>query len=276
MKMKIGAVALALVAIVLGYDHGPSYYFEVETLANHTLYQPLESALGSKLKLPIVVWGNGGCAPGMSENKIPGFPLMNIHSRSPIPRVAHDPNSPASNQNPGALTAAIDWVYANAGKGQWKHIDASRIGVWGTSCGGLESYTAGVDDSRVGHIGIFNSGQLNETASKAVAGAVRKPIFYLLGGPDDVAYPNGERDYTNLPSNTPAWKANHALGHSAAFDAPNGGIPAIVGTHIMKWLLRGDVTARKWFTSEAPKKIGITDITYQNLDRVKVTPNQKH
>lgn len=97
---------------------------------------------------------------------------------------------PGSIQNPSALTVAVDWVYANAGKGSWKHIDKTRIGVWGQSCGGLEAYTAGLNDKRIGHIGIFNSGQLNATTSEEVAGKVEKPIFYLLGGPDDVAYPN--------------------------------------------------------------------------------------
>lgn len=41
----------------------PQYSFEVESLPNHTFYQPLESGIGSNLKLPVVVWGNGGCLP---------------------------------------------------------------------------------------------------------------------------------------------------------------------------------------------------------------------
>lgn len=88
------------------------------------------------------------------------------------------------------MTAAIDWVHTNAGKGEWAHIDASRIGTWGQSCGGLEAYAAGLNDSRVGHLGIFNSGELNEQASEEIAGNLTKPVFYLLGGPSDVAYPN--------------------------------------------------------------------------------------
>lgn len=38
-----------------------------------------------------------------------------------------DPNN--LGEDPAALTAAIDWVHTNAGKRDWKHIDASRIGV---------------------------------------------------------------------------------------------------------------------------------------------------
>jgi hypothetical protein len=166
-------------------------------------------------------------------------------------------------------------VYAHAGKGDWKHIDASRIGVWGQSCGGLEAYSAGANDSRVSHLGIFNSGQLNESDSSSVAGALEKPIFYLLGGPTDVAYPNGELDYDNLPKGTPAWKGNHQLGHSVAFDVLNAGIPGIVGRHILQWILRGDAKAKRWFVGDGPSSIDIDDVEYKGLDGIKVTPIQR-
>jgi len=183
---------------------------------------------------------------------------------------AFDPNN--LGENPAALTEAIDWVHAHAGKGEWSHIDASRIGVWGQSCGGLEAYGAGVDDDRVGHLGIFNSGQLNASASEAVAGRVKKPVFYLLGGPTDVAYPNGERDYASVPKGTPAWKGNHALGHSVAFDEPNAGIPGIVGRHILQWVLRGDARAKRWFVGDGPGAIGVEDVEYKSLKAIRVTP----
>jgi dienelactone hydrolase len=84
-------------------------------------------------------------------------------------------------QKPAALTEAIDWVYANAGKCEWKHIDRTRIGVWGQSCGGLEAYAAGAHDDRVSHLGIFNSGQLSANESEAVAGEITKPVFISWG-----------------------------------------------------------------------------------------------
>jgi hypothetical protein len=39
------------------------YSFEVKSLVNHTFYQPLQSAGHSSLRLPVIVWGNGGCSP---------------------------------------------------------------------------------------------------------------------------------------------------------------------------------------------------------------------
>lgn len=103
---------------------------------------------------------------------------------------ATDNTTVEASENPTALTQAIDWAVANAGRGQYAHVDASRIAVWGQSCGGLEAYIAGAHDDRVGHLGIFNSGQLTEAESAAVAGNMTKPIFYFLGGPTDIAYTN--------------------------------------------------------------------------------------
>ena len=83
---------------------------------------------------------------------------------------------------------AIDWAVKNSGKGNYTHLDVSRIAVAGQSCGGLEAYSAGVD-KRVGMYGIFNSGgNLMGTVTGGVATAIIKPVFYFLGGPTDVAY----------------------------------------------------------------------------------------
>jgi dienelactone hydrolase len=91
-------------------------------------------------------------------------------------------------KHPERQKAAIDWVTKVAGTGNYAHVDASKIAVWGQSCGGLESYDNAFD-TRVSSIGIFNSGQLSVSESKAVAGRIDKPIFFFLGGPNDVAYP---------------------------------------------------------------------------------------
>jgi hypothetical protein len=111
--------------------------------------------------------------------------------------------------------------------------------------------------------------------SVRVAGALKKPVFYLLGGPTDVAYPNGELDYTNLPRGTPAWKGNHQLGHSVAFDVPNAGIPGIVGRHIVQWMLRGDAKAKRWFVGDGPSEVGVDDVECKGLEGIKVTPIQR-
>lgn len=97
---------------------------------------------------------------------------------------------PASDQAPEDLTAAIDWVYENAGKGEYRHVDRTRIGVWGQSCGGLEAYGAGALDDRVHHLGIFNSGVVPGSPVPVDVSLIKKPVFYIIGGEDELAYPN--------------------------------------------------------------------------------------
>jgi hypothetical protein len=106
------------------------------------------------------------------------------------PEAYVDSNSTVSvSENPGALTTAVEWVIANAGTGNYAHVDSSRIAVWGQSCGGLEALAV-AQDSRIGHLGIFDSGELDNITSVAIAGNITKPIFYFLGGPTDIAYEN--------------------------------------------------------------------------------------
>ncbi|KAL4733649.1 hypothetical protein BDV11DRAFT_210046 [Aspergillus similis] len=256
----------------------------VESLPNHTFYQPLQSGLadsGSDLKLPVIVWGNGafglkfrnflGEVTSWGSLAIATGPAY-VDPETYVEDSASNSTGSAIGQNPAALTEAIDWVYANAGKGDWKHVDRTRIGVWGQSCGGLEAYTAGAHDDRVSHLGIFNSGLLSANESIEFAGGITKPVFYILGGPGDVAYVNGERDYAELPNITPAWKGSHTLGHSAAFDLPNAGIAGVTARKILQWILRGDASVKRWFVGAAPYQAGYVNVTYQSLNRIQVTP----
>jgi dienelactone hydrolase len=86
--------------------------------------------------------------------------------------------------SPGQLTEAIDWAVKNAGKGNWTHVDASRIAAAGQSCGGGDAYRV-VNDRRVSVLGVFNSGTMGGSTS-----SFSKPVFYFLGGPSDMAYRN--------------------------------------------------------------------------------------
>jgi hypothetical protein len=45
-------------------------------------------------------------------------------------------------------------------------------------------------DDRVSAIGIFNSGELNQTLTTTLVAKITKPIFFVLGGPTDIAYQN--------------------------------------------------------------------------------------
>ena len=73
---------------------------------------------------------------------------------------------------------------------KYPFLESGRIAVAGQSCGGLEAYAV-VNDTRIGALGVFNSGFLTEAESKAVVPLIKgKPVFYFLGGSTDIAYAN--------------------------------------------------------------------------------------
>jgi hypothetical protein len=43
----------------------------------------------------------------------------------------------------------------------------------------------------------------------------------------------------------------------------------------MQWLLRGNVTAAKWFTDGTALEDGFVDQKFQNLNKIRVKPIQK-
>lgn len=165
----------------------------------------------------------------------------------------------------------LDWVTAHAGKGNFSHVDGSRLAVAGMSCGGIQSYAV-QHDPRVTAIGIFNSGIKNQTTeSITLADIITKPIFYFLGGPTDVAYPNGERDYRRLPKSTPKWKGNLPVGHGGDYSKPNGGKFGQAATHWLQRVLRGNTSASTYFRGIGEGTVTGTgwDVVYESLDALK-------
>lgn len=82
----------------------------------------------------------------------------------------------------------------------------------------------------------------------------------------------GEHDYAVLPEGTPSWKGNHDLGHTGAFETPDGGLAGVVGTKMMKWLLRGDVSEKAWFMGKGAYASGFKNVTYKSIEKIKVMP----
>lgn len=170
------------IAIVPGkHAKASQHYFAEPTLPNHTFYQPINI---TGLKLPVVVWGNGACAyEGLAFQAF----LGQVASFGHLMISAGDPGVKLSNQQESAamMKDSIDWVAKNAGKGNYSHVDGSRIAAWGQSCGGTEAL-AQVGDPRISNFGLFDSGGLFDGG--AAAAKVDKPTFYLAGGPTDLAY----------------------------------------------------------------------------------------
>ncbi|KAF2396090.1 hypothetical protein EJ06DRAFT_516764 [Trichodelitschia bisporula] len=239
----------------------PAWYTTDASLPDHTLYLPKTIPAG--VKLPVVLWANGGCG----GNGVAWLsPLVEWASHGMLVIADGAPNG-RSRDTAALMKKALDWVNANAGKGAYAQVDGKRVGISGQSCGGLVAYEV-EGDKRVTAVGIFNSGALN-AAQRQVVPKFSKPIAYFLGGKTDIAYAQGTADYNALPKGLPAWKGNVESGHGGTFCRPAGGEYGKAGSQWWKWQLRGDPSAKAFFTEPGAKDMGWQAVS-QNLDKAPV------
>lgn len=231
------------------------------TLATHTVFKPADLApFGKKEKLPVLVWGNGGCANSPHEhlnflNEIAshGFIVVAIGPMRGI-----EGNFARSSESKQLLDA-IEWITAqnNDKRSQYYgKIDVDNIAAAGMSCGGLQALDVSADP-RLKTIMVCNSGLFNSgNRSTAMPGMpmpdkeslqnIKVPIMYMLGGPSDIAYQNGTDDFKRI-NKVPAFLCNLPVGHGGTYSQPKGGEYGIVATNWLKWQLKGDKQASLMF-----------------------------
>ena len=204
------------------------------TLSRHTVYRPDLSVDG---KLPVVAWGNGGCsANGLDQAEF----LTEIASHGYLVVANGAPNGSGSDPDDGsALLAVLDWAETENSRAcsqYYNKLDYENAAVMGFSCGGLMSINAG-GDPRLATVVLMNSGLFGPNQN--VYNALHTPVAIFNGGPSDIAYENGARDYQNINS-VPILFANLPVGHGATYHEDNGGEFARVGVAWLDWWLKGD------------------------------------
>lgn len=95
-----------------------------------------------------------------------------------------------------------------------------------------------------------NTGLSGVQIAKADLARLHTPVAYILGGPEDIAYPNGTDDFARI-GHVPVFLGNLPVGHGGTFNLANGGDWARVGTAWLDWQLKGDTEAAKWFVGPA-------------------------
>jgi hypothetical protein len=256
----------------VGSGRFPALKEEVPSLPDHVVYRPANLAALGTTKLGVVAWGNGGCSNDGASSR---FHLLEIASHGYLViasgRVRSGPGAPAAEPRPPAaagepqpprtlasdLTAAVDWALAEnerAGSPYFGRIAREQVALSGWSCGGLQALRV-ANDPRVKTLVLHNTGILNGGPNTTLPGMdltkdalanLHTPAIYILGGPPDIAYPNGMDDFERI-EHVPVAVANLPVGHGGTFQEPNGGAAAAVAVSWLDWQLRADHDAARRF-----------------------------
>jgi dienelactone hydrolase len=195
--------------------------------------------------LPVVVWGNGGCA--IDGTRYAGF-LSTIASHGFLvittagAQPAGAPRVQAKAEN---LTAAIDWAEQENARPDAPlngKIDTKHVAVMGQSCGGVLAITLGADP-RVGTIGVFNSGVQGTEALTKLHGAV----LLINGHERDFMMERSKASYDAIENLPAFYGSRHGAGHTATVFHPGGGEFANVASNWVLWQFKGDRKARAMF-----------------------------
>jgi dienelactone hydrolase len=215
----------------------------------------------SRDTMPVMVWGNGGCA--VENPRYSGF-LTTIasHGFLVITTAGSAPQAGAASGPPPRATAddlkaAIDWAErenTRAGSPLKGKIETKRVSVMGQSCGGALSVTLGADP-RVGTIGVFNSGvqEPNPNAPPATfptTEALKKlhgPVLLIDGHERDFMMARAKATYEAIDTLPAFYGSRHGAGHTATAYHAGGGEFANVATNWLLWQFKGDRKASTMF-----------------------------
>lgn len=241
-------------------------------LPDQVVYRPADLASLGATKLGIYVFGNGACSDDGASSRLhllevashgylaiaPGG-IFNGPGRTQRP--PQPPRNPADDAptHSEQLRQAIDWALAEnerSGSRYYGRIDHAAIAISGYSCGGMQVLEV-ADDPRVKTAVIMNSGLFLDgptvmggmTATKAALRDLHFPTLYVLGGPTDIAYPNGMDDYAKI-EHVPVAVASIDKGHGGTYWEPNGGVAAAVVVDWLEWQLRGNAAAGRNFLGD--------------------------
>jgi hypothetical protein len=215
-------------------------------------------AFPKKDTLPVMVWGNGGCA--IDSKRYAGF-LTTIASHGFVVMGTVPLEGAARRQETADdVRGAIDWAAKENERAESPlkgKIALSKIAVMGQSCGGFLSIVLGADP-RVKTIGVFNSG-----VQKAAAGAapglqpsqdalpkLHGPVLLINGSDPDFMLPQSLATYDLIENLPTFYGARHNAGHTATVFHPGGGEFANVASNWLLWTLKGDKKAGKMFVGK--------------------------
>jgi hypothetical protein len=271
---KIGRVTLASTALLIALlapaaasaadKPGPQHQFAVAregdpSLPDHTILRPA-NLRAVHFKLPIVVWGNGGCRDSNEEyhyflTHFAAYGFLIVANGPP-----QNPYNPGEltglvNPQPQKLIAGINWAVrenSDPRSHYYLRLDPHRVAVMGQSCGGWETMDASADP-RVETSIVWDSG-LNPYSPSDVT-KLHAPVLYAYGGLTDFLNWNaiGSYELTAVPT---VLADNTGAGHTGMWDSPSPPAqppgpyqndPLVVGAEWLDFTLYGATGGQNFF-----------------------------
>lgn len=154
--------------------------------------------------------------------------------------------TPQFSTYPKMLLEVLDWLTdqnASQGSEYYHCLDLDHVAAMGQSCGGAQ--VLGVaHDPRIKTCVMLNSGigdmEMMGSTKEALKN-LHQPMFYMIGGPGDIAYGNAQKDYERIANNIPVVMLNSKDGHSGTYYEEYGGNYAKAVIKWLDWQLKGKV-----------------------------------
>jgi hypothetical protein len=235
--------------------------YQVESLPAHgapryITWQPVDlRPFPANDRLPVVLWGNGGCA--IDGTRYGEF-LATIASHGFLVVTTVPLEGEGQRQQTiDDFRAALSWAETeNTREGSLLQgkIDTDRMAVMGQSCGGFISIMLGAD-SRVGTIGVFNSGlvppDVESTTSRfgttdALAD-LHGPVLFINGHEVDFMMDESRDNFDRVNHQPTFYGARENAGHTATVFHPGGGEYANVASNWLRMVFKDDTEAARMF-----------------------------
>lgn len=145
---------------------------------------------------------------------------------------------------PEMLLEALDWLTEQnvaPGSEYYHCLDIRHVAAMGQSCGGAQvlgiAYDARITTCVMLNSGIGDMSMMGST--QETLKTIHTPMFYMIGGPDDIAYENAQMDYEYLGDKIPVVMLNSKDGHNGTYYEKHGGNYAKAVVKWLEWQLKG-------------------------------------